>query len=166
MGQPTALDRDEMVEFVMSCWNEKEGGFGTFPGHDAHVLSTLSAIQILVMQNATDKLDKPRITDCKGAQTIYYLCNRLTDHLQAIAGEKLTRGSVFVLRWPYHFSDHYPNSILRRLLDTYASVGTSMAALALAKAAKAMLLKVNSRFRLPSRRWAGGLPNVSYRMEG
>ncbi|CAE6380408.1 unnamed protein product [Rhizoctonia solani] len=63
MGQPTALDRDEMVEFVMSCWNEKEGGFGTFPGHDAHVLSTLSAIQILVMQNATDKLDKPRITD-------------------------------------------------------------------------------------------------------
>ncbi|KAF8745175.1 Terpenoid cyclases Protein prenyltransferase, partial [Rhizoctonia solani] len=63
MGQPTALDRDEMIEFVMSCWNEKEGGFGTFPGHDAHVLSTLSAIQILVMQNATDKLDKPRITD-------------------------------------------------------------------------------------------------------
>ncbi|KAF8756038.1 Terpenoid cyclases Protein prenyltransferase [Rhizoctonia solani] len=140
MGQPTALDRDEMVEFVMSCWNEKEGGFGTFPGHDAHVLSTLSAIQILVMQNATDKLDKPRITD-------YILSLQSPDG--SFAGdrwEKLTRGSVFVLRWPYHFSDHYPNSILRRLLDTYASVGTSMAALALAKAAKAMLLKVNSRF--------------------
>ncbi|CCO35925.1 Geranylgeranyl transferase type-2 subunit beta [Rhizoctonia solani AG-1 IB] len=25
MGQPAALDRDEMIEFVMSCWNEKEG---------------------------------------------------------------------------------------------------------------------------------------------
>ncbi|CAE6482224.1 unnamed protein product [Rhizoctonia solani] len=62
MGQPTALERDDMIDFVMSCWDDKQGGFGTFPGHDAHVLSTLSAIQILVMQNAADKLDKERVT--------------------------------------------------------------------------------------------------------
>lgn len=41
------------------------GAFGTFPGHDAHILSTLSAIQILVMQKAVDKLDKERTTKCK-----------------------------------------------------------------------------------------------------
>ncbi|CAE6451036.1 hypothetical protein ACGC1H_006590 [Rhizoctonia solani] len=62
MGQPTALERDDMIDFVMSCWDDKQGGFGTFSGHDAHVLSTLSAIQILVMQNAADKLDKERVT--------------------------------------------------------------------------------------------------------
>ncbi|KAB5595073.1 Protein geranylgeranyltransferase type II [Ceratobasidium theobromae] len=62
MGQPKALERDEMIEFVMSCWDDKEGAFGTFPGHDAHILSTLSAIQILVMQKAVDKLDKERTT--------------------------------------------------------------------------------------------------------
>ncbi|CAE6480771.1 unnamed protein product [Rhizoctonia solani] len=56
-----ALEKDEMIDFVMSCWDDKEGGFGTFPGHDAHVLSTLSAIQILTMQGATDKLDKERV---------------------------------------------------------------------------------------------------------
>jgi geranylgeranyl transferase type-2 subunit beta len=25
MGQPTSLKRDDMIEFVMSCWDEKEG---------------------------------------------------------------------------------------------------------------------------------------------
>ena len=25
MGQPTALERDEMIDFVMSCWDETEG---------------------------------------------------------------------------------------------------------------------------------------------
>ncbi|CEL52764.1 protein geranylgeranyltransferase type II [Rhizoctonia solani AG-1 IB] len=79
MGQPAALDRDEMIEFVMSCWNEKEGGFGTFPGHDAHVLSTLSAIQILTMQSATEMLDKARVTN--------YILS-LQSHDGSFAGDK------------------------------------------------------------------------------
>ncbi|QRV83367.1 terpenoid cyclase [Ceratobasidium sp. AG-Ba] len=62
MGQPTALKRDEMIDFVMSCWDDQQGAFGTFPGHDAHVLPTLSAIQILVMHDALEKLDKTRVT--------------------------------------------------------------------------------------------------------
>ncbi|KAG8967020.1 hypothetical protein FRC03_010867 [Tulasnella sp. 419] len=61
MDRKDALDRDEMIEFVMSCWDDAQGGFGAFPGHDAHVLATLSAIQILVMQNALDRLDIPRV---------------------------------------------------------------------------------------------------------
>lgn len=27
LGQPTALERDDMIEFVMSCWDKQEGMF-------------------------------------------------------------------------------------------------------------------------------------------
>lgn len=40
------------------------GGFGAHPGHDAHILSTLSAIQILVTQDALDVLDVDRTVRC------------------------------------------------------------------------------------------------------
>jgi len=40
------------------------GGFGAHPDHDAHILSTLSAIQILVTQDALDKLDVDRVVKC------------------------------------------------------------------------------------------------------
>ncbi|KAJ3513303.1 hypothetical protein NMY22_g15081 [Coprinellus aureogranulatus] len=61
MGKQDALDREEMIEFVMSCWDEEAGGFGAHPDHDAHMLPTLSAIQILVMQDAMDRLDVDRV---------------------------------------------------------------------------------------------------------
>ncbi|KAI9463113.1 rab geranylgeranyltransferase [Boletus coccyginus] len=57
MGHQDALDREEMIEYVMSCWDDEAGGFGAHPDHDAHILSTLSAIQILVTQDALDRLD-------------------------------------------------------------------------------------------------------------
>ncbi|EKM76315.1 hypothetical protein AGABI1DRAFT_131406 [Agaricus bisporus var. burnettii JB137-S8] len=53
----------EMLEFVMSCWNDEAGGFGAHPDHDAHLLSTCSAIQILVMQDALNRLDIPRVVN-------------------------------------------------------------------------------------------------------
>ena len=40
------------------------GGFGAHPDHDAHIHSTLSAIQILVMQDALDRVDIPRVVKC------------------------------------------------------------------------------------------------------
>ncbi|KAL7283316.1 hypothetical protein ACG7TL_002745 [Trametes sanguinea] len=61
MKHQEALDRDEMIDFVMSCWDDEAGGFGASPDHDAHLLSTLSAIQILVMQDALDRIDIPRV---------------------------------------------------------------------------------------------------------
>ncbi|TBU50669.1 rab geranylgeranyltransferase [Dichomitus squalens] len=61
MKHKDALDRDEMIDFVMSCWDDEAGGFGAHPDHDAHIHSTLSAIQILVMQNALDRVDVPRV---------------------------------------------------------------------------------------------------------
>ncbi|KAI0086052.1 rab geranylgeranyltransferase [Irpex rosettiformis] len=62
MKNKDALDREEMIEYVMSCWDEQAGGFGAHPDHDAHIHATLSAIQILVMQDALDRVDVDRVT--------------------------------------------------------------------------------------------------------
>lgn len=40
------------------------GGFAPFPGHDSHIHSTLSAIQVLAMKDALDIIDKPAIVKC------------------------------------------------------------------------------------------------------
>lgn len=40
------------------------GAFGAHPDHDAHLLSTLSAIQILITHDALDRLDIPRVVKC------------------------------------------------------------------------------------------------------
>jgi geranylgeranyl transferase type-2 subunit beta len=57
MGRPDALPRDETIAFVMSCQKDS-GGFGAAPDHDAHLLSTVSAVQILAMVDAIDVLEK------------------------------------------------------------------------------------------------------------
>ena len=49
LGRPDGLPRAETLAFVLSCWHPDSGGFGAAPGHDAHMLSTVSAIQVLVM---------------------------------------------------------------------------------------------------------------------
>lgn len=56
LGHPDALPRDEAIDFVLSCQHEN-GGFGAAPGHDAHMLSTVSAVQILAMLDALDELE-------------------------------------------------------------------------------------------------------------
>jgi geranylgeranyl transferase type-2 subunit beta len=57
MGHPEALPREETIDFVLSCQHDS-GGFGAAPGHDAHMLSTVSAVQILATIDALDELDK------------------------------------------------------------------------------------------------------------
>jgi geranylgeranyl transferase type-2 subunit beta len=61
MGSQDTLDRDATIEYVMSCWDDEIGAFGAHPKHDAHLLPTLSAIQILAINNALEKLDVPRV---------------------------------------------------------------------------------------------------------
>ncbi|KAJ7499100.1 rab geranylgeranyltransferase [Mycena latifolia] len=61
MGHPDALERDEVIRFVESCWDEKAGGYGAHPDHDAHISTTLSAIQILVTYDALERMDIPRV---------------------------------------------------------------------------------------------------------
>ncbi|KAI0125654.1 prenyltransferase and squalene oxidase [Xylariales sp. AK1849] len=57
LRHPDALPRDETIDFVLSCQHES-GGFGAAPGHDAHMLSTVSAVQILAMLDAYNELEK------------------------------------------------------------------------------------------------------------
>lgn len=72
MGHPEALPRDQTIEFVLSCQHEN-GGFGAAPGHDAHMLYTVSAIQILATIDALDELDRPgssgrhKVAECRGS---------------------------------------------------------------------------------------------------
>lgn len=56
LRHPEALARNEVIDFVLSCQHDN-GGFGAAPGHDAHLLSTVSAVQILAMLNAFDELE-------------------------------------------------------------------------------------------------------------
>ncbi|KAH7905667.1 rab geranylgeranyltransferase [Hygrophoropsis aurantiaca] len=63
MRHKDALDREELIDWVMSCWDEEAGAFGAHPGHDAHILTTLSAIQILITHDALDKANLDRIAD-------------------------------------------------------------------------------------------------------
>lgn len=57
MRRPDALPRDETLAFVLSC-QQPSGGFGAGPNHDAHLLYTCSAIQILCLIDALDVLDE------------------------------------------------------------------------------------------------------------
>jgi geranylgeranyl transferase type-2 subunit beta len=61
MGHKEALNRDELVQYVKSCWDDDAGAFGAHPDHDAHLLSTLSAIQILVILDSLHEVDVDRI---------------------------------------------------------------------------------------------------------
>ncbi|KAK1143646.1 Rab geranylgeranyltransferase [Aspergillus melleus] len=56
LGCPEGLPREDTVDFVLSCRRDN-GGFGAAPGHDAHMLYTVSAVQILVLMDALDELE-------------------------------------------------------------------------------------------------------------
>ncbi|KAL7273614.1 Rab geranylgeranyltransferase [Rhizina undulata] len=60
LGHPDALPRDETIKFVKSC-QHPSGGFGANPGHDAHMLYTVSAIQILAIEDALDEIDRDKV---------------------------------------------------------------------------------------------------------
>ena len=57
LGHPDALPREEVIEFVISCLHDS-GGFGAAPGHDEHMLYTVSAVQILATLDGWDLLEE------------------------------------------------------------------------------------------------------------
>ncbi|OCK82731.1 type II protein geranylgeranyltransferase beta subunit [Lepidopterella palustris CBS 459.81] len=57
LGRPDGLPRNEVLDFVMSCMHDN-GGFGAAPGHDAHMLYTISAVQILATLDAFGELEE------------------------------------------------------------------------------------------------------------
>lgn len=58
MNRIDALPRDEVIKFVLQCYDESTGGFAPFPGHDAHILPTLSGLQVLLTYDALDALSE------------------------------------------------------------------------------------------------------------
>lgn len=58
-----SLPRQSIIDFVLSCFDKKSGGFGAYPQHDGHILSTLSAVQIMSILGAVDQLDKEPIIE-------------------------------------------------------------------------------------------------------
>ena len=61
LGHPEALPRDGVLDFTLSCLHfddEDAGGFGAAPGHDAHMLYTVSGVQILATLKGWDELEK------------------------------------------------------------------------------------------------------------
>lgn len=70
LGRPDVLPRDQTLKFVLDCQNS-DGGFGAAPGHDSHMLYTLSALQILATIDALTELEyshhgkADKVADCE-----------------------------------------------------------------------------------------------------
>ncbi|CAL9734505.1 geranylgeranyl transferase type-2 subunit beta [Monosporozyma servazzii] len=71
--------KQDVLDFVMSCWNNETGGFGPFPQHDAHLLATLSGLQILLTFDSIELITKDS--------------QKLPQILQFIRGNQLEDGS-------------------------------------------------------------------------
>ena len=144
---------------VVSRLIHKTGAFGAHPEHDAHILATLSAIQILTIHDALDKMDVPRVVNCAlvtftfchdplNVRQSYHPCRPLQVYSQVINLEKPTPGSRIVPLMHCHCltASSLPlellPSTLRTLLDTFDVVGILMGGLAEALIVKVMLLKV------------------------
>ena len=78
LGQPDALPRSGLLDFVLSCLHPN-GGFGAAPGHDPHMLYTVNAVQIISTLDAFDELEdkvpggRLRIGNCRTARIPHML---------------------------------------------------------------------------------------------
>ncbi|KAI4865155.1 geranylgerany transferase type II beta subunit [Hypoxylon rubiginosum] len=86
LRHPDALPRDKTIDFVLSCQHEN-GGFGAAPGHDAHMLYTVSALQILVLVDALEELEKRGKGNGK-AQVGKFLADLQNRETGAFAGDE------------------------------------------------------------------------------
>ncbi|GMH94235.1 hypothetical protein TrST_g13679 [Triparma strigata] len=63
------MNSEDILKWVMECWDEGSGGFGGNVGHDPHLLYTLSALQILAMFGKLDAVDTEKVVGyVKGLQ--------------------------------------------------------------------------------------------------
>lgn len=73
LGKAELLDQNEIVAWVLSCQKES-GGFGGSPRHDAHLLHTLSAIQVLAIYDKLHLLDASQVAACERMHLGCQLC--------------------------------------------------------------------------------------------
>jgi len=46
MGQLHRMDQEQVLEFIMACHSDADGGFAPALHHDSHLIYTLSAVQV------------------------------------------------------------------------------------------------------------------------
>lgn len=71
LRHPDGLPRDQTIKFVLECQN-RDGGFGAAPGHDSHMLYTVSAVQILATVNALSELEDARYGNAESVANCEY----------------------------------------------------------------------------------------------
>ncbi|KAF9180346.1 hypothetical protein BGZ51_006227 [Haplosporangium sp. Z 767] len=62
LGHPDALDQEQIVDYLAKCQHDN-GGFGGHIGHDPHILSTLSAVQVLLTYDRLDAINVDKVVD-------------------------------------------------------------------------------------------------------
>ena len=148
LGRPDGLPRDATIDFVLSCQHEN-GGFGAAPGHDPHMLYTVSAIQILATVHALDALEgeghagKEKVVQC--ARSVAPPSFRGTNHLSQTlpASKTIPQAPLLVMSGAntipvfsmvpsmlFPFCARFLPSTLPRLSATFKLVPTSMAVMA------------------------------------
>eukprot|EP00756_Hemistasia_phaeocysticola_P046140 Hpha_TRINITY_DN19908_c0_g1::TRINITY_DN19908_c0_g1_i1::g.93519::m.93519/K05956/RABGGTB; geranylgeranyl transferase type-2 subunit beta len=60
LAKEQMMDRDRIVTHITRCQHES-GGFGGNIGHEPNLLSTLSAVQVLALFDALDKVDTDKV---------------------------------------------------------------------------------------------------------
>ncbi|TRY78017.1 hypothetical protein TCAL_13493 [Tigriopus californicus] len=55
------LHKEEIMSFVLQCYDSESGGFSPAHRHDPHILYTLSAIQVAATFDAMDRLDQESV---------------------------------------------------------------------------------------------------------
>ncbi|CAG0898426.1 unnamed protein product [Cyprideis torosa] len=61
LGRKGELPKGKIIQFIKDCQDQSDGGFAAFPGHDSHILYTLSAIQLLTLY---DSLTEVNVEKC------------------------------------------------------------------------------------------------------
>jgi len=80
-----SMDRDAILDWVFSCFDESSGGFSGNTSHDPHLLYTLSALQILAI---LDALSDPRFSAT--------IANDVASYISSL---QLEDGSVMGDKW-------------------------------------------------------------------
>ena len=57
----SGMNRERAIEFVLSCWNESDGGFGLRPHQESHGGATYTCLASLKLLNALDRLSQAQI---------------------------------------------------------------------------------------------------------
>jgi geranylgeranyl transferase type-2 subunit beta len=91
MNSLEEMDLEKASSFVLSCQRDG-GGFGGHVVHDAHIVTTYNAIQVLAMAGQLDKVDPDKVATCM-------LLNLVLIYFEGIAGLQNEDGSFSGDEW-------------------------------------------------------------------